>query len=119
VHNKRRTLSCSCNTRLADQQGEAAVPAPAAVPAVQYFSAGQSWCRFSVMQRDLLASAAQFDRVTYVDCTRGSDTASHPACLVKDVKGFPYLARCEEGKDCAVVKYGMQSLDQLTELSRT
>ena len=145
---KRRTLGCSCSTRLtdaddvgaddvgadgagadgagaddadvdgadvdgagADDAGADAGQTGTGQAITQYYSAGQSWCGFSNMQRDAIASASPAVPVQYVDCTPGSATAGHVACQVK-ARGFPYLVKCEDS-DCTIVKYGVMTPAQL------
>ena len=122
----RRSLGCNCSARLASADpapAESGTADPAAVdsapPGAQYFSAGQSWCRFSNIQRGVIeAQPAESRRVEYIDCTQGSATAGHKACLVQ-AKGFPYVVKCEPDQDCTIVKYGAMPAEQLEQLTLT
>jgi hypothetical protein len=123
----RRSLGCNCHTRLAstdpaaptDPASTDPVTVASAPPSTEYFSAGQSWCRFSNIQRGVIeAQPAESRRVEYIDCTQGSATAGHKACLVQ-AKGFPYVVKCEPGQECTIVKYGAMPAEQLEQLALT
>lgn len=85
--------------------------------AVQYLSAGQSWCGFSRQQKAILTHPANQGKtqVQYTDCSKDGDNTQHPVCNIEPrPRGFPYLARCTGGK-CNIVQYGRHSIEKLNE----